>query len=117
MSFNKRVTKLRNQKNITQRELSRQTGIHYTMLNKYEHGQGEPSADNIRILAKYFGVSTDYLLFDESDSVASSKIIDPELLEQFKRISRLNDDTKDAVKCILDAVIVKSEIGNIVNKK
>lgn len=62
MEFKDRLIKLRKELNLTQEELAQKIGYTRTAISAWEIGRNEPSnADTIK-LAKYFGVSTDYLL-------------------------------------------------------
>ena len=53
---------LRNEKRITQAEMSRRTGITSVMISSYELEQRQPSFETLIKLAAFFGVTTDYLL-------------------------------------------------------
>jgi len=53
-------------------------------------------------------VSTDELIFDENEGVAFVRILDKKLLEQFEKISNLKPHDKEAVKTILESVIIRS---------
>ena len=57
-----RIKELRNEKNISLRELATQVNISYSSLGKYERGEQQPNIDTLIILSKFFQVSTDYLL-------------------------------------------------------
>ena len=60
--LSERLFLLRKQKNLSQEELAEQSGIAYRSYRRYESGEREPSASTIVILARFFGVSADYLL-------------------------------------------------------
>ena len=60
--FAERLKELRNDKGISQGELSRQTGIPRTTITFWENDLRVPSAEAVVIIAKYFGVTSDYLL-------------------------------------------------------
>lgn len=62
MAFNDRLKSLRNEKGITQDELSKLTGIKKSSIGMYESGQRVPKYKPLRILADFFHVSTDYLI-------------------------------------------------------
>ena len=55
--FNIVIKDLRKKKNLTQRELAKETGISFSMITKYEQGLNTPSIENLRKLADFFGVS------------------------------------------------------------
>ena len=60
--LSKRIKQLRIEKNVTLIQLAKDTNISKSALNNYELGLQIPSAQVIVILAKYFNVSSDYLL-------------------------------------------------------
>ncbi|MDE7208522.1 MAG: helix-turn-helix domain-containing protein [Clostridia bacterium] len=64
--FNKRLKKLRISKNLSQDQLAKRTGLTQTSINHWENGKCQPNANAIVALARYFDVTTDYLL-GESD--------------------------------------------------
>lgn len=55
----KRITK---EDGITQKTLAQAIGTTCDCIGFWEHGRSEPSITEIIALAKYFGVTTDYLL-------------------------------------------------------
>ena len=60
--FFERLKELRIEKGITQAQLAQETGLTISAISKWEQGSRVPSAFVIITLAKYFGVTTDYLL-------------------------------------------------------
>lgn len=69
--FGENLRKLRKGRGLTQSELGGQIGLSKAVVSKYETGLGYPSFDVLIRMAKFFGVSTDYLL-----GVAGSKSMD-----------------------------------------
>ncbi|KRK80274.1 helix-turn-helix domain-containing protein [Companilactobacillus nodensis] len=57
-----RITKLRESKNVSQEDLAKYLNIDRTSLSRLENGKRKVSADELRQLSQYFGVTTDYLL-------------------------------------------------------
>lgn len=57
-----RLRKLRNERNMTGKEVADMLGIDRTTYVKYENGKSEPSSEMLIALAKFFDVSVDYLL-------------------------------------------------------
>ncbi|HRE49034.1 MAG TPA: helix-turn-helix transcriptional regulator [Aggregatilineales bacterium] len=57
-----RLRATREEKGMSQVELSRRTGISNVVINRYEGGRSEPSIGNLVKFAEVLGVSTDYLL-------------------------------------------------------
>ena len=60
--LSKRIKQLRIENNVTLIQLAKDTNISKSALNNYELGLQIPSAQVIVVLAKYFNVSSDYLL-------------------------------------------------------
>lgn len=62
MTFQERLKELRKEDGITQKTLAQAIGITCDCIGFWKHGRSEPSIEFIIALAKYFGVTTDYLL-------------------------------------------------------
>lgn len=60
--FIERLKALREEKGVSQAQLSKATGLSQSAIAFWETGKRIPNAQAIIILARYFGVSTDYLL-------------------------------------------------------
>lgn len=61
MSIADRLKELRKSKNITQKELSENTGISLQSIVNYEIGRREPNSRAMAALERYFGVDGNYL--------------------------------------------------------
>ncbi|HJA26901.1 MULTISPECIES: helix-turn-helix domain-containing protein [Limosilactobacillus] len=57
-----KIRDLRNRKRLSQTELSKILHVSQQTITKWETGKAEPSSSAIANIAKYFGVSADYLL-------------------------------------------------------
>lgn len=62
------ITKLRESRNLKQKELANILKISPQALSGYENGYREPDYDILCRIADFFGVTTDYLLHREPDS-------------------------------------------------
>ena len=62
MNFKERLKELRSEKNISQQNLAKAIGVTQKAIDFWEKGINEPKATYIISLAKYFKVTTDYLL-------------------------------------------------------
>lgn len=114
MSFAKKLAKLRKDKELTQEELAKKAGVGVAQMRRYEKGASSPTLEVIKNLAKAFGVSADELIFDEDEGVPSAKIVDRDLLAQFEMVSRLNPHDKEAVKTIIESVILKNRLEEMI---
>lgn len=60
--FRERLKELRTEKGLSLMALALETKLSSSALSFWELGQRVPNAEAIIVLAKYFGVSADYLL-------------------------------------------------------
>ena len=113
MPFAEKLSKLRNERGLTQQEMAKLIGVGIAQIRRYEKGKSSPTLEIIKNIARSLGVSADELIFDEGERVAAAKILDRKLLEQFEVISTLNPHDKDAIKTILESVIIKSRLEEV----
>ena len=60
--FKERLKELRLERGLTQTELANKTKISQAGIAKWETGDRTPNLEYLIVLAKFFGVSADYLL-------------------------------------------------------
>jgi transcriptional regulator with XRE-family HTH domain len=58
-----RLKELREKRNLTQVALQMQTGIEQALLSKFENGERIPPTETLFILAEFYNVSIDYILY------------------------------------------------------
>lgn len=66
-NFSKRLKELREEKGLSQRQLAREIQATQANISRWEKGTQDPSTEWIILLAKFFDVSTDYLLGVEDE--------------------------------------------------
>lgn len=113
MAFAEKLSELRKRKGLTQQALAMKIGLGISQVKRYEGGKSSPTLEVIKNIAKILGVSADELVFDQNESVASSRIFDKKLLEQFELISMMSPNDQFAIKVILDGMILKSKIEEV----
>ena len=64
-----RISQLRQAMGISMKEAARRLGLPYTTYVGYEKGTREPAADTLLSLADFFGVTLEYLLGREPQSI------------------------------------------------
>lgn len=62
MEFKVRLRELRIEKNISQVEIAKMLNMSKMAISHWEKGNSEPSIEQLKILARYFDVSIDYLV-------------------------------------------------------
>ena len=117
MPFPEKVAKLRKEKGLTQDELAKKAGVGIAQIRRYEKGSSSPTLEVIKNLARTLGVSADELIFDEGERVPAVRILDRRLLEQFEMLSTLNAHDKDAVQTVIDSVIIKNRLEDVMPAK
>lgn len=60
-TFGERLKELRKEKNIGQIELAKQLGVGKSIISLWEKNECEPTLSKLVVIAKFFGVTTDYL--------------------------------------------------------
>ena len=61
-NFCERLKELREEQNLSYRQLGKNTGFSDNSIRRWENGLRTPNIDELIVLAQYFKVSTDYLL-------------------------------------------------------
>lgn len=84
--FGEKLKELRIQKNLSQKQLASILSVHKATISLYESNSRFPSIDILKATARYFHVSTDYLL-----EIKSNRTIDVSALtdEQFAVIEQM----------------------------
>ena len=72
MRFEEKIVELRKQKGLSQEELAEQLGVSRQAVSRWELGQTLPDIPNLLQLCDLFGVSADYLVRDEEQTVENS---------------------------------------------
>jgi len=111
MPFSQKLSQLRKERGLTQIELAEKAGVGIAQMRRYERGNSSPTLEVIKNIAKTLAVSTDELIFDEGEGVR--KIQDKELMAQFEQISRLSPHDKEAIKTIIESMILKNRLEQI----
>lgn len=61
-TFSERLKELRNERKLTVRALAQEIQVSFTVIGLWENNKRIPSIENLYKLAKFFGVSSDFLL-------------------------------------------------------
>lgn len=102
MSFAQRTIALRRERGLTQQAFAEATGIHVQQIKRYEAGTSQPGADALKKIAKCFGVTTDWLLFEDSERGP-----DEDLRLQFEAMGQLSPEEKNVARAVLEGLLLK----------
>lgn len=89
-SLGQRLYALRKYRNISLQELSEATGISRSNLNRYEHDDSKPTSEFLKILCRFYRVSSDYLLFGTQENALKNEgwdQFDPQLKNMVRRLA------------------------------
>jgi transcriptional regulator with XRE-family HTH domain len=101
MNLAKRLKHLRENKNLSQRQLAKLLNVAPSTLAMYEVDKREPDFDTLKKIANFFSVSTDYLL-GISDNPSRSTTPKPQSVEeQIMAMLHLYDDLTEEEKKML----------------
>lgn len=98
MQFAEILSKLMQEKEVTAYRIGKDTGISNRLITYWKDGEKMPGAENLKRLANYFCVSTDYLLGKEQKEkptlVSKDELNDAEksLLKLFRLVPSENQD-------------------------
>lgn len=84
--FDDRLKKLRQEKDLNMKQMSRLLGIPYTTYIGYEKNEREPNSEMLGMLADFFNCSVDYLLGRDANVSDKTNEIDDDLLKQHGNI-------------------------------
>lgn len=86
-----------------------------THIKRIEAGTSQPTVEVVKHIALALNVSTDLLFFDQVREDAARRLSDRELIEQFAAVEGFGDRNKQAIKTVLQAMIVKQRVEAAVN--
>lgn len=89
-----RIKELREDKDLRQVDVSIATGIDQRTLSNYETGKTNPDSFSIIKLANFFGVSTDYLLGNNTDCQSELNNIITQINTLKTELDKLSEDIK-----------------------
>lgn len=88
-----RIRALREKTGMSARKFAEEMGMKYTTYYGYETGSREPGSDSIVALAKYYNVTTDYILgIEKSPAPAEADTGDKRLDDIIENYHQLNED-------------------------
>ena len=97
-TFGQRLKELRKDNKLSQVELADAIGVAQSSIGNYERGDRIPDAETIVRYAKYFKVSTDYLL----GLTPFKQPYSPEILDKFEKILKLKIELQKLINKVGD---------------
>ncbi len=85
MNFSNKLRTLIEERNLTQKQVAKDLNIAPSTMGGYVQGSSEPDFETLKRLARYFDVTTDYLLNIHTDK--SNNYMEDELLRVFRSMT------------------------------
>lgn len=95
MTFGEKLKRLMDEREVTQKEVSSCLNIAATTLNGYANDYREPDFKTLSALAKYFNVTTDYLLGISNDFYPTTNFDEEKLQLLINYYFRLSPKTRN----------------------
>ena len=67
MTLGEKLQTLRRSRGLSQEQLAEILEVSRQAVSKWENGDSAPDLDRLRAICTYFGVTTDYLIWDEPE--------------------------------------------------
>jgi len=113
-TLSQRIRRLRQERNWSQAQLAKKIETHPKQISGYERGVHVPSTEMLIRIATVFGVSLDYLAFDDRDEARRVDLADIELIERLEALDKLSAKDRETIKAVIDSFILKNEFQRLV---
>ena len=106
MDFSKRLKELRTEKKLSQKQLGDYTGLGTTTIQAYELNNRIPSITIAIVLARYFGVSLDYLCGLSDNRNSNNEVAPNEFVSNVQFLFRqLDEPEQDGVMNLMISIV------------
>lgn len=109
MSLGLTIRKIREQKNMLQKQVAADLEIGYTNYNKLENGNREPSVKELQMLARLFDMRVDDILNFEGELPNEVSLAGRPEYEKLKLINDLDEEDRNTVLKIIDTMLTKKK--------
>ena len=91
--------------------------VHTAHISRLENAKYTPSVEVLKKLADVFEVTTDFLLSENNDNDTEVKIENKTLFEKVKLIETLDEDDQQVIMKIIDSLLTKKKIADLITKE
>ena len=99
-----RLKELRNERNLTQKELGLLFNASQNTISQWENGSREISNDRLAEIANYFDVTIDYLLGISGERKRSFEPIDPMLKQLISLYNQMDEAGRESLLGVMRAM-------------
>ena len=99
---------LRRSRGLSQEQLAAELDVSRQAISKWECGDSTPDLDKLRTICTYFGVTTDYLIWENEEDVLTggANTAEPMKRENVRETLRRNDYWAGYVLAIIGAALL-----------
>jgi len=109
MSIADNIKRLREDKDLMQKEVYNEIGLKPAHYNKLEKGLVEPSVEILGKLASFYDNTIDEIVYYSKATPKTVTIEDKTASEQVRLIAQLNEKDKSTVMNIIDTMLTKQK--------
>ena len=109
MSLSNNIKRLREDKELRQKEVANALDIGYSNYNKIENGNREISVKELQRLAQFYNISIDQVINLDDDLPQEVIIEDKEAHEQLRLISELDKDDRAIIFKMIDKMLTSKK--------
>jgi transcriptional regulator with XRE-family HTH domain len=113
MKIGEKLILLRKEKGLSQTDLAKKLETSLSTLGRWERGDALPDVADLKKLSEIFGVTADFIIFDDVPRDGRVDIPDLHLLYQFEEAATLDEEKRTVIKQFLDAFLFKEKIEKI----
>lgn len=117
MSLADNIKKLREDKELRQKEVANALDIGYSNYNKIENGNREISVKELQRLAEFYNITVDQVINFDDDLLPKEVIIeDKQAQEQLRLISELDTDDRAIIFKMIDKMLTSKKFKEFFQK-
>lgn len=109
-TFSNRLKAQREALKLSQSKLANETGLHQSIIGRYERDEAKPTIDVVSKMAGALNTTVGYLL-GENDQADTFK--NPDMLKRFKDILSFPEDKQQHIFYALDSMIKATKLESL----
>ncbi len=118
MLLGKTIARLRKRRGMTQNELASAMEVHPSLVPRWESGQVQPRAKTLEKLSVVLEVTVQELMAGDYTGLSTtlSEVDDPELMEMFGQVHKLDQREREALKVFLGAILTRAQMAEVIHR-
>ena len=116
MTLGEKLQLLRRSRGLSQEQLAAELDVSRQAISKWECGDSTPDLDKLRTICTYFGVTTDYLIWENEEDVPTggANTAEPMKRENVRETLRKNADWAGYALAIIGAALLLRLLVSII---